>query len=210
MLIACAHRQIGGQTVQIDRRLDGLRRLTRVLRQQAGDQPGEQVAAAALGHAGIAGGVDGHAAIGVGDERAPALEHQRDAVALGKAARHFEPVGLHLGHREMPASRAISPGCGVSTSVRPLASLASSTGLAARILSASASITAGILVAESRPVVNLIVSGLWPRPGPMASTVFPEVSAATTGPRLSAEIEPVSVGSQRPGHQLRRDGRHQR
>jgi len=96
----------------------------------------------------------------------------------------------------MPASRAISPGCGVNTSVRPLASFASSTGLAARMLSASASITAGILVAESRPVVNLTVSGSLPRPGPIASTVIPAVSAASaSGARFSAAMQPARLAA---------------
>src|ERR1035437_7230622 len=62
------------------------------------------------------------------------------------------------------------------------------------MLSASASITAGIVVASSRPHVNLTVSGLCPMPGPIASTVLPAVSAErNSGARFSAEIEPAMV-----------------
>src|ERR1035437_4274671 len=62
------------------------------------------------------------------------------------------------------------------------------------MLSASASITAGIVVASSRPHVNLTVSGLCPMPGPIASTVLPAVSAErNSGARFSAEIEPAVV-----------------
>ena len=97
MLVGLADGQIRGQAVQIDRRFNGARGIVGILRQQAGDQTGEQIAAAAFGHAGIAGGVDGNAAVGVRDEGARAFEHQRNAHALGKAARHLQPVGLHFG-----------------------------------------------------------------------------------------------------------------
>ena len=76
------------------------RNIAGILRQQAGDEAGEQVAAAAFGHAGIAGGVYGDAAVGMRDERACAFEHQRDAHALGKVARRLEPVRLHFGDRD--------------------------------------------------------------------------------------------------------------
>ena len=97
MLVALAHGQIRGQPVQINRSLHGPRRIVRILRQQAGDQPGEQVAAAAFGHAGIAGSVHGHAAIGMRDQRSRAFEHQRHAHALRKAARGLQPVRLNFG-----------------------------------------------------------------------------------------------------------------
>jgi len=98
VLVRGAHGQVGGQPVQINRRRNGPRGCGWVLRHQARNQPGQQVAAAALGHAGIARGIDGHAAFGVGDERVRALEHHDHAGVLGEAARHPEPVGLHLGH----------------------------------------------------------------------------------------------------------------
>ncbi len=67
-----------------------------VLRQQARNHAGKQIAAAALGHAGIAGGIHGHAAVGMRDQRARAFQHDGDAVLPGKVARDLEPVGLDL------------------------------------------------------------------------------------------------------------------
>ena len=73
------------------------------------------------------------------------------------------------------ASRAISPGCGVRTTARlPLrASLARRAALAARMFNASASMTAGICVKDSRLVVKPAVEGLCPIPGPMARRFCP-------------------------------------
>ena len=79
----------------------------------------------------------------------------------------------------MPASRAISPGWGVSTTVRPSFVRSVSKSICCdTIFRASASMTAGSVVAESSPVTNLAVSAPCPRPGPMASTVMPFVKAA--------------------------------
>ena len=183
VLVGRAHGQIRGQAVEVDGGFDGARGIAGILCQKAGDEAGEQIAAAAFGHGRIAGGVDGDAAIGMRDERARAFEHQRDAVLLAKL--RADPRRLACTSATVvPARRAISPGCGVSTSVRPacrgFASLASRTGLAARILRASASMTAGISDGgEQAGGENLTVSGLCPRPGPMASTVMPAVRAAT-------------------------------
>ena len=97
----------------------------------------------------------------------------------------------------MPASRAISPGCGVSTSVRPLASLASRTGLAARIFSASASITAGH--AGGREQAGGELGGLrrsapgrdrWPAP-----SCPPSAPAICSGARFSAEMQPAGLAA---------------
>src|SRR5512146_427846 len=95
-----------------------------------------------------------------------------------------------------PVRRAISPGCGVSTSGRPLASFASRTGFAARMFNPSASITTGISMSDSNPVVNLTVSGSWPSPGPMASTVLPIANAAVfSEARFSSDIAPAALVS---------------
>ncbi len=130
---------------------------------------------------------------------------------LRKPARRLQPVGLHLGHRRSPPAAPSRPDAASAPACVPRPACASSSGSAARIFSASASITAGIFVTASSPMVNLAVSALCPIPGPMASTVFPAVSPARiSGARFSAAICPAARRRQRPGHQLRRNRRHQR
>jgi len=74
VLVGLADGEVGGEPVEVDGGLDGAGRVARVLRQQGGYDAGEQVAAAALGHGGVAGGVDRYAAVRMGDERARALD----------------------------------------------------------------------------------------------------------------------------------------
>ena len=75
MLVACMDGQVGCEAVKIDGGLDRLVGLGRKLSEQACDEAGEQVATAAFGHAGIAGGVDSDLSIRVGDERARTFEY---------------------------------------------------------------------------------------------------------------------------------------
>ena len=69
--------------------------LTQVLlAQQGGNHPRQHVPGAALGHAGVAGGVDTGGAVGGGGDGALALEDQHAAVVPGKIPGGGEPV-LH-------------------------------------------------------------------------------------------------------------------
>ncbi len=99
MLIAGAHRQIRCQSVQIDCGFHGARRLARKLRQHAGDQSGQQVAAAALRHPRIARGIHGDATVRVRNDGPCALQHHSEPMAHRKRKRGLKPMRLHLSHR---------------------------------------------------------------------------------------------------------------
>ena len=79
--------------------------------------------------------------------------------------------------RSCLSSRAISPGCGVNTTVRP--AFATSVifsirnGFAARVFSPSASITSGSFVSDNTASSRISVPGPSPNPGPTAITVLP-------------------------------------
>ena len=73
VLVLLAQREVRGQPVQVDGSLHGLGRMIGKLRQHGRNNAGEDVAAAAFGHARIAGRVDRDAAVRMGDERAPAF-----------------------------------------------------------------------------------------------------------------------------------------
>ena len=73
VLVLLAQREVRGQPMQVDSSLHGLGRTIRELGQQGRDNAGQDVAAAAFGHARIAGRVDGDLAIRMGDKRAPAF-----------------------------------------------------------------------------------------------------------------------------------------
>ena len=156
-----------------------VRGIAGILRQQPGDEPGEQIAAAALGHAGIAGGVHGDAAIGMRDERARALEHQRDADALRKAARRLEPVGLHFGDGDAGQPRHLA---GMRREhQRALAAarqLGQQHGLGGQNVERVGVDHRRHRGGREQAGGELDRLRLCPSPGPMASTVLPAVSAA--------------------------------
>src|SRR5271157_3853473 len=93
---------------------------------------------------------------------------------------------------EIPASRAISPGCGVSTSARVLPS--SSSVLPSNAFSPSASITSGDFSVRTVSRTNSTVSGCLPIPGPIATTVMVEANCKSM-PLLAdvTAMPPVSV-----------------
>ena len=73
MLVALGYSQVGGQSVQADRGLDGQPRLRGILRKQPCNHSREHVAAASLSHCRITGGVDGHPPIWMRNQRPRAL-----------------------------------------------------------------------------------------------------------------------------------------
>ena len=92
--------EVGGEAVQVDGGFYGFGYVVRILGEHGGDDAGEDVAAAAFGQGGVAGGVDGDAAIGVGDQGAPALEDEGDGVLGGEGAGEIDAVGFDLGDGE--------------------------------------------------------------------------------------------------------------
>jgi hypothetical protein len=100
VLVAVGNGEVGGQSVQANGGLNGAGGLGGILREKPCDEAGEQVPAATLGHGGVARGVYGYAAIGVGDEGSRALEHHGHAKSLGEFAGNFEAPGLDLGDGE--------------------------------------------------------------------------------------------------------------
>ena len=81
----------------------------------------------------------------------------------------------------MPASRAISPGCGVSTIARlpPLVAAFSSDVFPASAFSASASITIGRLTRSTNVLTHSGVEPSCPSPGPIPTTEIPFSSVAS-------------------------------
>ncbi len=69
------------------------------MREKPRNDAGKQISAAAFGHRGISRGVDGYAAIRVGDKRPRTFEYQRNPVAFGEAARDLKAIGLHIADR---------------------------------------------------------------------------------------------------------------
>jgi len=75
------------------------------LGQQAAAQARQHVARAGRGQGGAARGVDHHAAILRGDDRARAFQHHDDAQLRCQLARRAQAVGLHLRHRHVQQAR---------------------------------------------------------------------------------------------------------
>ena len=169
VLIRIAHSKIGGKSMQINRRLHRARNIVFELRQQPRDHPGQQIAAAALGHSRIARGIHRDPPVRMSDQRPRSLQHQRHTMyrAQNRAPpRDDSPESLST---LFPASRAISPGCGVNTTVRPAfatsVNFSIRNGFAASVFSPSASMTIGIFVSESTASSRISVS-LVPAPVP--------------------------------------------
>src|ERR1017187_3775088 len=92
----CLGAKLPRQSVQVNRRRHRLVRAFRELRHQARDEPGEDVATAALPHRRRAGRVDPRPAVGERDHRALPFEHQRDAMLRGISTRHADAVRLNV------------------------------------------------------------------------------------------------------------------
>ena len=94
--------------------------------------PRQNIATSALRHRRIPRRIHRDPPIRMRHQRPPSLQHQRHAVLGRKPPRQPHPVRLNLFH-VIPTSRAISPGCGVSTIVRclPFASVVFATASAA-------------------------------------------------------------------------------
>src|ERR1039457_6345175 len=84
------------QSVQVNRRRHRLVGALLELRHQARDEPGEDVAAAALPHRRRAGRVDPYPAVAERDHRALPFEHQRDAMLRGISTRYADAVRLNV------------------------------------------------------------------------------------------------------------------
>src|SRR4051794_39327185 len=96
VLLSFAHRKICRQAVQENRRFDGCFRLLLVLSQQPRHKPGQHIAASSLRHGGVAGGIHGHAAVAMSNQRARALQDHGNAVLPREGTRPLPPVRLHL------------------------------------------------------------------------------------------------------------------
>src|ERR1035441_2021296 len=96
LVAECLGAKLPRQSVQVNRRRHRLVRAFRELRHQARDEPGEDVATAALPHRRRAGRVDPRPAVGERDHRALPFEYQRDAMLRGISTRHADAVRLNV------------------------------------------------------------------------------------------------------------------
>src|SRR5271163_3824975 len=101
MLVLLKNGQIGGKTVKVNGGLNGASDalwlvVPGVLREHGGDDAGEDVSAATLGHAGIARSVGRDRAIRVGNQRSPTLQDDGDRVTGSELPCDLLPIGLNI------------------------------------------------------------------------------------------------------------------
>ena len=91
VFVLLGHCEVRGEAVQIDRGFycgtGVIALMNAVLAEHGGDDTGEDISAAAFTQTRIGRCVDGEAAVGVGDDGAPAFEHQRHLVGDRVCAR---------------------------------------------------------------------------------------------------------------------------
>ena len=100
-LIDFADGEVSGKAVEEHGGFNGagclVSRLISVLSKEAGDDACEQIAAAAFGHGGIAGGIHGDMPVGMRDECPSTFEYERYGMFLGEGASDLKTVDLNLG-----------------------------------------------------------------------------------------------------------------
>ena len=106
-------RQIPGQSVDAGPQNSGVK-AAESLPHQGGNHPGQDIAHPAGGHAAVPGRIHPNPSLRRRHHRVPSLQQQRHPVTPGKIRRKLFPRPVDLRNRQ-PASRAISPGWGVST-----------------------------------------------------------------------------------------------
>src|SRR5207245_8406360 len=85
--------QVSGEAVEVAARLKGGEGIE-ASREEGADHPGQHVAAAARGHAGIAGRIDEDASIRAAEHAARALEDEMHAIPDARLAHDLDAVGL--------------------------------------------------------------------------------------------------------------------